>query len=634
MPPDPEPGEPQSSPRSRPERAGVGGVPAFLFLLVASILFRLPPLLNARGVHSDAAIVGLQARHILGGEWSWYLWGDGQQSSFDALMVALGFLVAGDNATTLMAVPLAGHLLMTWFLWDVLRRRVGVAAATVAALPIVLGGPAVAMVALYAPRQWCFTAAAAGFWCLDGASRSRIPRAGYALGVALVAASAALDLIAAAFLPALGGFALACGLDGRPDGRTLRRRLAACAVGLAAGGSLVWLARQGGESSTWKAGASLARVPGTGKLLRETCLPWTLSARVIVPGTVQKSLEPWTPPPAFRAVQAVGAGSVAIGILAGGIFLFARRMPWEVRRTGALGLAVTAGVLAAYLVSVMPVDAWSVRYLGPVVWSAPLALAPAAWCLGARRLGIALAPYLVAAAVNGWLSYGPYVRGPWPVRDARGVAADEETLGAELARRGVRCATADYWLAYRLSFLLRERVIVTPLAATDIRYGPYVQAFESAPVVAYLFHPATPVNPAADYEADLRGAGVRLERLEVAGFTVLLLRTTSFVYEDPLGRGRLTFLDLGPGPEADTRRLRVTLDRGGVRAEGAGLRRELDRGRPFRAALSFRLDGPGGRLLYEGETTSPFAPSGRGTYRRADAPATRIPWSLTQMERK
>jgi len=656
MPPDPEPQGTGKTPS--PPGEGRGGGPlrhhrggphpnplpggegtgnallAFLLLMVASILFRLPPLLNARGVHSDSAIVGLQARHILRGEWSWYLWGDGQQSSFDGLMVALGFLIGGDNALTLMAVPLAGHLLMTWFLWDLLRRRLGVAAATVAALPIAIGPPAVAMVALYAPRQWCFTAAAAGFWLLDGAGRSRRPRPGYALGVGLVAAAVALDLIAAAFLPALLFFAPACCLDGGPGGRALRRRLAACAIGLAVGGSLVWLARQGGGSSTWKAGASLARVPRNGRLLRATCLPWTLSARVIIPGPVQKSLGPWTPPVAFRAVQAIGAGSLVLGILAGGAGLFARRLPWEVRRTGALGLAVTAGVVAAFLVSVMPADGWSVRYLGPIIWSAPLALAPAAWSLGTRRLGALMVPYLVAAAVNGWLGYGPYVRGPWPVRDPRGVAADEDRLGAELARLGVRHATADYWLAYRLSFLLHERLVVNPLAATDVRYGPYAQAFDSAPVVAYLFHPATPVNPALDYEADLRVAGVPLERREIAGFTVLLLPSTSFAYRDPLGTGRLTLVDVGAGPEPGSRRLRVTLDRAGVRTEGTGLRRELDRDRPFTAALSFTLGGPRGPMLYEGRTTSPFYPSGQGTCRRAADPATRAPWFITAMDRK
>ena len=41
-------------------------------LLVAAVVARLPALINARGVNSDAAVVGLQAMHILRGEWSWF----------------------------------------------------------------------------------------------------------------------------------------------------------------------------------------------------------------------------------------------------------------------------------------------------------------------------------------------------------------------------------------------------------------------------------------------------------------------------------------------------------------------------------------------------------------------------------
>ena len=55
----------------------------WLAVLVASILFRLPPLINAAGTNSDAAIVGVQAMHILRGEWSWFLLGSGYQTSVD-----------------------------------------------------------------------------------------------------------------------------------------------------------------------------------------------------------------------------------------------------------------------------------------------------------------------------------------------------------------------------------------------------------------------------------------------------------------------------------------------------------------------------------------------------------------------
>ena len=617
------------------DRSPTGRAPAvlaFAGLVLASILFRLPMLLNARGVHSDAAIVGLQARHMLRGEWSWILWGDGQQSSFDALVVALGFLMAGENAYTLMAVPLLGHLLLTWFVWDVARRRVGLAAATVACLAIVLGPRAITEVALYAPRQWCFTALAAASWLLDGAAGARRPGLRYGLGVALALAATALDLIAAAFLPALGLFAAACCLDEFPGRRAVLRRLAACGVGVAVGLLVAWLPRQAAEASTWKAGASPRYVPRNAPLLFGDALPWTLSARVLVPGPIRKSLYPWEPPAAFRAVQLAGAGVLVLGLLSGAAAAPWRRVPWEVRRTGLLGATITAGLIAAYLVSVMPGDPWSVRYLGPIIWSAPWALAPAAYLLGARRLGLVLVPYFLAAAAGGWVSYGPYVRGPRPVLDPRGVAADEDALGAELARLGVDYALADYWVAYRLSFLLRERLIATPLSSTDVRYGPYLNAVGSAPILAYVFHPQYPGALADSYEHDLRASGVPLERREIAGFTVLLLRTTSYHYEDPRGTGRLTLVDLGPGPEPGTRRLRVALSRdGGERHEGTGLRRTIDRVRPFAADVEFTLDD--GRI-YHGRILSPHGPYGSGTSRPAGPPGPSTAWRINRMERK
>ena len=57
---------------------------AAFVLVLGSYLFRLPPLLNARSTNSDAAIVGLQAMHILRGERSAFLWGSGYQTSADA----------------------------------------------------------------------------------------------------------------------------------------------------------------------------------------------------------------------------------------------------------------------------------------------------------------------------------------------------------------------------------------------------------------------------------------------------------------------------------------------------------------------------------------------------------------------
>ena len=62
---------PPESPRHRKQHIWL----AIALLLIISILHRLPPLMNAGAIDSDAAVPALEARHMLSGEWSWYLWG-------------------------------------------------------------------------------------------------------------------------------------------------------------------------------------------------------------------------------------------------------------------------------------------------------------------------------------------------------------------------------------------------------------------------------------------------------------------------------------------------------------------------------------------------------------------------------
>lgn len=89
----------------------------FGILVGLNVLFRLPALINASGVHSDAAIVGLQAMHILKGETSRFLWGAGYQGSFDAWVVAAIFALGGPSPFMLMLAPFFGHLLLSFFAW-------------------------------------------------------------------------------------------------------------------------------------------------------------------------------------------------------------------------------------------------------------------------------------------------------------------------------------------------------------------------------------------------------------------------------------------------------------------------------------------------------------------------------------
>jgi hypothetical protein len=491
-----------------------------LLLWLAAVLFRLPPLLNARGVDSDAAVVGLQARHLLHGEWSWFLWGAGYQGVGDVLLTALGFAVTGAQPLTLMIIPLLGHLLLIGFVWAVLRRRLGIALATLAALPLVFAPAAVNGVALYPPRQWAITLVFVACWLLDGASAARRPWLRYAAGALLGTLALYLDLFTLQFLPGLVAFALACSLDGDPPARTRWRRLGVCGLGFAAGLGLLWLVRQQPGASFPAEASPLAGFQRL-RLLLGAALPWVLSAKVFIPGTALSTVA-WRPSVPVVVVQYAGALLFLAGLVCGAVAVCWRGLPWPVRRLGGLGGLVATTSLVGFAVASSPQDAWSARYLAPLIWVAPFACAPAAYLLRPRRFALLSAPYLAAAVVGGWLSYGPYVAGAQPVRTPRGGAAEEAQLGAALRERGVTYAAAQYWLAYRLTFLWGEQPIVVPLDPTQDRYAPYRQGFAAAPTVALIFHPSEPRATPACYETQLRQTGATYERLEIAGFTVLL----------------------------------------------------------------------------------------------------------------
>lgn len=505
-----------------PEASGRQRWAALGVLLLATLLFRLPPLLNARGVHSDAAIVGLQAQHMLQGEWGWFLWGAGYQGSFDAVMVALAFKLVGASALVLMLVPLLGHVLVELCTFGILRRRLGVWPGLVATLPVVFTPQAISAVVLYAPRQWSLTFIFVGLWLLDGASQSRRPLLQYAVGAALGPLALFMDLFSLQLMPGFAAFALACCVDGWPGLSSGWRRLVASGGGGALGyAGLSWLRSHPGAASS-NTVLSLEPVKRNLELMLDSCLPWILGYGVYVPG---HNLYPdrWEAPLPFALFQKLGAALLVLGIIVGGLALFFRRLPWRVRRLGGLGAMVSGAALGGFLVSGMPSDMWSARYLAPIVWFAPFSIAPAALLLGSRRFMGALAPYLLSATVGGWLSYGLFVDGPLPRLDARGVAREEQQVARVLRQRGVTAAIAQYWLSYRLTFLFEENPVVIPLYPGEDRYHPYRIAFEQAPRVAYIFHPSEPRATPEPHEAMLRQVGLRYERLRVADFTLLIV---------------------------------------------------------------------------------------------------------------
>jgi len=96
-------------------------------------------------------------------------------------------------------------------------------------------------------------------------------------------------------------------------------------------------------------------------------------------------------------------------------------------------------------------------------------------------VGLAGAIALTAWGINGLnkprvaAAYAPDVTVP----------ANDHDLLTLLKDRGVRYAYGDYWLAYRVSYETRERVIVSP--TYSVRYQPYARKVRAHPEAAYMF---------------------------------------------------------------------------------------------------------------------------------------------------
>jgi hypothetical protein len=258
--------------------------------------------------------------------------------------------------------------------------------------------------------------------------------------------------------------------------------------------------------------------------MRDTCLPWLLGAKVFIPG---KNLYPdqWTPPGVVTVLQYFGAGTLFVLALLSTGLAFIKRVEWPTKRVALFGAGAAGTALAGFLVSGWPSDMWSTRYLAPILWAMPFTLAPLATVLRPRGLAVLLAPYLAVAAMGGWLSYGPYVDGPLPRLDARGAATDEEQVAQYLRQRGYEYGFAQYWLAFRLTFLWQEHPTIASFEWD--RYPPYRIAASTAPKQAFIFHPSEPRAVPQMVIPSLQARPGKTEVVQVAGYTLVLHDSTA-----------------------------------------------------------------------------------------------------------
>ncbi len=515
----------------RKPRPWVAPLLGYLSVAAASILFRLPLLLNAGALNSDGAVVGLQARHFLQGEWARFLWGAGYQAAIDSLVASGAFALFGSSAFSLVLVALLGHLAVCFFTYDIVRKRLGPWGGALACVPIIFVPIGINLLMHYIARQWCIAVVFFAFWLLDGGgSRAWHSWVRLGLGTFLAIFALFLDLYALLFLPALGLMAYFASVEELFDpARKLATwlrvlgRLSLVFVTALLGRYAVDFLRGDPNANADKATTAYDRVDFNLQLLKETCLPTLLGTKVQIP-TDGISWTVWEAPRWWTWVQTLGAGSLLAFITFGAVAYFLWKwLDFKTRRLSVVGLATCCTTIAAFLISTMPSDFMSSRYLAPILWTAPFGLVALGKLLKPRFFAVALLPYAAVALVAGWLTYGSMASGPLPARTPRGVASEEQALKEALQARGVKVAVGNYWLSYRLTFLWNEEVIVVPDNPGQDRYPPYRVPANSEPLIAYLYHPSEPRSgPPEGAEMQLQRMGAKFEKLQVGGFTAFI----------------------------------------------------------------------------------------------------------------
>jgi hypothetical protein len=501
--------------------AGYRFLPPFL-VVVASVAYRFPRLANAWDLHSDAAVVGLQAAHFLRGEWSPLLWGSGYQTSVDSAVAAAFFVALGPTPLALRLSTFSGYLVLTLLVYAALRRHVSPAKAALLVTPLVFTPTPVHTYVFSPPRQAALTLVFLAIYCFDGAALD--PRRARLLGfgAAALGFSFFADPYALLFAPSVACVAVPAVLAGRDRSTRSAVALAGGAVGLLPFVTL--LARPDATHGVFSfTTASLTKNFG---LLARDCLPFLLSLKVFVPAPGGEWV-PWQPPGWFAGVQHWGAAGLVLAIIGGGVVALLRRAPPGIARFGALGATTLPVALVGFLFSVMPMDHFSARYLVAILLSAPFALSAAIERTGSPGFAVLVAPYVVSSGVAGWLGYGGEAPGS---ASTHGVAMDRDDRALEgaLRARGITHGLADYWAAYRLTFLSRESLVVVPWHESQDRYAPYRTAVAAAERVAYIYDPLESLVRLSDRAALFRSGTTRylpeFESLKVGRYTALLLR--------------------------------------------------------------------------------------------------------------
>lgn len=554
-------------------------------LTVLGILVRAGHLV-APHIDSDQAVFGLQAMHVLKGEFPVFSWGYAYIGTLQTYLVAACFFVFGPSRQALNGVVLlfyAGYSLSLYAL----------------------------AAAFFTERRWrvlvtALGAVAPGYFVLHGVwARHGYPET-YFFGTLLLALAcnhlgrqerarfyAALFFVAGLawwsnflilyYLPPIGLYLL-FQLSRAPSGKSRARIVLASAAGFFAGSLPFWVFN---AQNSFASFSMFRGTPGGRWNLHQVLGAFAEAFPVLVGAREQR--EGWT-------VPFLGPLLVALCVAALGFFVARRAARFP--RALALRRLEPGDLLFAFFCSLVLFFAFSsqgakagtgsVRYLIPFYSLYPVAVVSFLAALE-RRTGrlapaIALAAFVLAMnAASAW-AWNPLFHRD--IRERYRAEMDaERRLVADLERAGRRnVLTSNYWKAYRLTFDARERVIVDHV---NSRHPGYLFDMYSGSDLSYL-------------------AGRRTAPLE-EGFRLLGFSATRL----PL-HSAVLYTDFLPTRAPDSaaippRQYRLTLADAGVPAEALG-------DRDLATQLRVNIPRPGADSSLDAVFPDPVALSGLAVF--------------------
>ncbi len=451
-------------------------VGAVTLVLAGGVALRVWIYRSVLGVpNSDESVVGLMVLHAMHGHLTTFYWGSDYAGTQEVLLSVPVFLVAGANYLALRVVPNVLSLLAAVIVWRIGRRLMPPPAAAAAAGLLWLWPP---FDLFQNTQHQSFYAANVVYCGLVLLLALRLVEKTTATNACLFGFTIGFGFWETPQIVPVAVPAIAWVLWSKP--RAVRHAAVAVPCGLlGALPWLVWNARNGWASLSVH--GSLSEYEHSLRLFASPILPMTLGLR--------------TP---FTQKAIVPSPAVVDVIYAGLLVLFVIGAVRARRREVSLLYVVAAVFPFVYAIDprTAAVSGWPQYTLvvTPVLALLVAQLATRWWRAGAL---LALAAAVTAVSVPRMESWFEPAKAAGP-----GAPRSWQPLIARLDQLGLDRVYADYWIAYRLDFATKERIVAVENQFTSatfndgqatlpsdpgVRFRPYEREVAAAPVRGFVF---------------------------------------------------------------------------------------------------------------------------------------------------